>query len=101
MFASPDSIDIALAAARQCGLPADHIVVMDSKFSEKVESAKAIPYPSISDLVSEGLSTPSSFKERKLALGEAKTKLAFLSFSSGTTGKPKVILPFLLVWFRY
>ena len=31
-----------------------------------------------------------SFEERKLEPGEAKTKLAFLNFSSGTTGKPKV-----------
>ena len=30
------------------------------------------------------------FSERRLTKGEAKTKLAFLSFSSGTTGKPKV-----------
>lgn len=31
-----------------------------------------------------------AFIERRLAKGEAKTKVAFLSFSSGTTGKPKV-----------
>lgn len=42
------------------------------------------------DLVEEGLARPTSFVERTLAPGEAKTKLAFLSCSSGTTGKPKV-----------
>lgn len=31
------------------------------------------------------------FSERRLTKGEAKTKLAFLSFSSGTTGKPKAV----------
>lgn len=30
------------------------------------------------------------FFERKLSKGEAKDKIAFFSFSSGTTGKPKV-----------
>lgn len=42
------------------------------------------------------------FVERKLGKDEAKTKLAFLSFSSGTTGKPKVCPYFdisdLLYW---
>lgn len=33
-----------------------------------------------------------AFVERRLAKGEAKTKVAFLSFSSGTTGRPKVRL---------
>ncbi|KAJ7935445.1 hypothetical protein B0H13DRAFT_1854115 [Mycena leptocephala] len=32
-----------------------------------------------------------AFSERKLRPGEGKTKLAFLSFSSGTTGTPKAV----------
>lgn len=31
------------------------------------------------------------FVEKRLAPGEAKKKLAFLCFSSGTTGKPKAV----------
>lgn len=32
-----------------------------------------------------------AYTERALRPGEGKTKLAFLSFSSGTTGKPKAV----------
>ena len=40
------------------------------------------------------------FVERHLKPGEGKTKLAFLSFSSGTTGNPKVTLSNICSWFR-
>lgn len=42
-------------------------------------------------MVREGLARGPSFVERRLELGEAKTKLALLNFSSGTTGKPKAV----------
>ncbi|KAF8895161.1 hypothetical protein BD779DRAFT_1668498 [Infundibulicybe gibba] len=45
----------------------------------------------INELVEMGLGRPATFTEKKLKPGEAKTKLAFLSFSSGTTGKPKAV----------
>lgn len=90
----PDCISTALAAARQSGVAADHILLMD----ELNSSGKSpIPYPSVSSLVNEGLSKPASFEERKLSPGEGKTKLAFLSFSSGTTGKPKVFIPYVML----
>ena len=44
----------------------------------------------VEDLIEEGLVQRQAFSERKLAPGEGKKKLAFLSFSSGTTGRPKV-----------
>lgn len=84
VISHPDFIDTALAAARQCGISADHIVLMD-----KPAFTGPIPYTTVAELVGEGLTLPSSFTERKLVPGEGKTKLAFLSFSSGTTGKPK------------
>lgn len=85
-----NSLDIALSAARQCGIPADHIVTVERTSNEiESESARAIPYVCLEDLIKEGLSKPASFEEYRLAPGEGKTKLAFLSFSSGTTGRPK------------
>ncbi|EJD03679.1 acetyl-CoA synthetase-like protein [Fomitiporia mediterranea MF3/22] len=86
MVAHPDCLPTALAAARQAGLAADHIFLMD-----ELRAKVPIPFPTISDLVKEGLSKPTCFVERRLAPGEGKTKLAFLSFSSGTTGKPKAV----------
>ncbi|KAI0075857.1 amp dependent CoA ligase [Panus rudis PR-1116 ss-1] len=49
-------------------------------------------YPTVDELTKEGLSKLPTFVERKLVLGEAKKKVAFLSFSSGTTGKPKAVV---------
>lgn len=46
----------------------------------------------LQQLVDYGLSKEQAFVEPILKPGEAKKKLAFFSFSSGTTGKPKVRL---------
>jgi len=48
------------------------------------------------DLVKEGLAQEIKFRERLLRPGEGKTKVAFMCFSSGTTGRPKVIYPFII-----
>jgi 4-coumarate--CoA ligase len=49
-----------------------------------------LAHSTLDDLVAEGLNKEPHFVERRLQPREAKTKVAFLSFSSGTTGKPKV-----------
>ena len=78
------SLPVALAAAQRAGIPQDRIVVFDS------EEAKGVKHSTVQTLVEEGLARPQAFVDRRLAPGEGKRKLAFLSFSSGTTGKPKV-----------
>lgn len=80
-----DSLHIALSAARHTGLPDNKVVLFDP--------VNHGARPNVQDLISEGLLSEASFAERTLAPGEAKNKLAFLSFSSGTTGKPKVDSP--------
>lgn len=75
---------VAEAAARTVGLPAERIVLVDKTLGQAASHA-AVP-----DLVQEGLKAPKSYTERKLKPGEGKTKIAFLNFSSGTTGLPKV-----------
>ena len=79
------SLPTALAAAKESGLSQDQIVILDSK------SSASSSYPDVERLVHEGLARAPSFIERRLAPGEAKTKLALLSFSSGTTGRPKAV----------
>ncbi|CAL1695160.1 unnamed protein product [Somion occarium] len=79
------SLSTALTAARDSGISEDRIVILDS------QSGTSSPYPNIESLVREGLARGPSFVERRLELGEAKTKLALLNFSSGTTGKPKAV----------
>lgn len=79
------SLSTALAAAKESGISQDRIVILDSQ----PDGPKS--YPNVETLVRDGLSSGPSFTERRLAPGEAKTKLALLSFSSGTTGRPKAV----------
>ena len=81
----PVAMKTVLSAARKISLPTDRIVLLGSL-------ANSIPtdLSTVNEMVAEGLSTNPSFIERQFAPGEAKSKVAFLSFSSGTTGKPKV-----------
>jgi acyl-CoA synthetase (AMP-forming)/AMP-acid ligase II len=62
-------------------------------FSDDVRGWRDDGLPTVQTLIEDGLRLGQpQFVERKLEKGEAKTKVAFLSFSSGTTGKPKVAL---------
>jgi 4-coumarate--CoA ligase len=73
----------AVAAAQSAGIPLDRVVVLSP--------TNVAPHATVEELVTVGLSKPPAFIERRLAPGEAKRKLAFLCFSSGTTGKPKAV----------
>ncbi|KAF7303209.1 Phenylacetyl-CoA ligase [Mycena kentingensis (nom. inval.)] len=78
-----DFLSTALIAVRDAGLPEDRIFVIESApYTGKLHT--------VAQLVRFGTSQPPSFVQYKLRPGEGKTKVAFYSFSSGTTGKPKV-----------
>lgn len=67
---------VALEAAKQYrGFDAARIVVLGDEMDA---------------LIKQGLDSKTKHVEPKLKPGEGRTKLAVLSFSSGTTGKPKV-----------
>ncbi|KAL6309430.1 phenylacetyl-CoA ligase [Sparassis latifolia] len=83
MVVHPWSYTVGLEAARKAGLAEDCIVLLDP--------LAGVSYPTVHELIADGLATPSSFVERRLNPGENRTKLAFLSFSSGTTGRPKAV----------
>lgn len=85
----PDALSTAIAAATDAHFPLDRIVLFDTKGSS-VSSVNGSNYTTVNQLVEDGRHMANSFVERRLKKGEGKTKLAFLSFSSGTTGKPKV-----------
>ncbi|KAH7913981.1 hypothetical protein BJ138DRAFT_1144920 [Hygrophoropsis aurantiaca] len=80
VIAHPVSLDTALTAARAAGIPADRVLTFGQSKQRTVDS-----------VISEGLAHDPNFVERKLAPGEGQTKIAFLNFSSGTTGKPKAV----------
>jgi len=84
LIAGPDGLAVAEVAAKQYGLPPDRVLVfnaVDSFHTGKV---------SIREMIKLGHIHAPSFMERRLKPGEGKTKVAFLCFSSGTTGRPKV-----------
>lgn len=87
LIVHPDFLPIALAAAKQANLPESHIVLI--KTPATVHPSHH--HPTLDELIASGLSVPPAFTERRLSQEEGKSKLAFLSFSSGTTGKPKAV----------
>ncbi|KAH9927930.1 amp dependent CoA ligase [Epithele typhae] len=82
----PDSLEVGLAAARKAGIRDDRIVLFEPVAADNGAHA------SLDDLIHEGLSHPQRFVEPQLKPGEAKTRLALLFFSSGTTGRPKAVM---------
>ncbi|PCH35748.1 amp dependent CoA ligase [Wolfiporia cocos MD-104 SS10] len=79
----PWNLAAGRAAAQAVGLPAARIVLL-----ERVPHAGLV---TLAELVAAGAAVPRTFVERALRPGEGRTKLAFLSFSSGTTGLPKAV----------
>ncbi|KAI0937764.1 hypothetical protein AcW1_003837 [Taiwanofungus camphoratus] len=82
----PWTYAVASAAARVAGIPPDCIVLLESSLE-----FKSAPHATVPAIIKEGLAKPQSFTERRLQPGESKRKVAFLSFSSGTTGLPKAV----------
>lgn len=78
------SLAVATEAAHIVGLPLDRIVLIDTPAAQG-------EHQSVASLIEAGLSKHQVFTERRLSLGEGKTKIALLCFSSGTTGKPKAV----------
>ncbi|KAI0274533.1 amp dependent CoA ligase [Russula aff. rugulosa BPL654] len=83
----PDALEVALVAARQVGIPFDRVVPLDTIHGPRSSTVA----PDLHLLIAYGLAHPPNFVERRLRPGEGRTKVAFLSFSSGTTGKPKAV----------
>ncbi|KAG5716650.1 4-coumarate--CoA ligase-like 7 [Termitomyces sp. T112] len=85
VIAHPDSIDTARSAVQRAKLSLDRLISFDTHQQLPNDSLK------IGMLIEKGLNSLPAFVERQLKPGEAKTRLAFLNFSSGTTGKPKAV----------
>ncbi|KIJ62740.1 hypothetical protein HYDPIDRAFT_30328 [Hydnomerulius pinastri MD-312] len=83
VIAHPLSLSTALSAARAAGIPDNRVVVFDE--------VPGSNYTTVESLVQDGLKMDQCFVEPRLKPGEGLTKIAFLNFSSGTTGKPKAV----------
>lgn len=85
IIAHPACLAVAKAAARSVGLSDDRIVLFNT-----APSAKQHAHSTLDQLIELGSSRGENYKAITFKQGEARTTVAFLSFSSGTTGKPKV-----------
>ena len=95
IIAHSSTLKTALAASAQAGLTPDRIILVDPLPSSDLESDYR--YPTVDELIQDGLVNKPSFVERHLNAGESRSKLSFLCFSSGTTGKPKACIQTLLL----
>ncbi|CEL63170.1 hypothetical protein RSOLAG1IB_05210 [Rhizoctonia solani AG-1 IB] len=89
MFVHPTNIEVALEAAHEVGLDKNRIVTLMTPNKELNGAAYGVL--NVDQLINEGLTSREHFKEKRLAPGENRTKVAFYSFSSGTTGRPKAV----------
>ncbi|KAI0003767.1 phenylacetyl-CoA ligase [Russula compacta] len=87
LVAHPDALETAVVAAQQVGIPLDHVIPLDTIRGPRPTALA----PDLHQLIAYGSAHQPNFVERQLRSGEAKAKIAFLSFSSGTTGKPKAV----------
>lgn len=91
LLVHPDALETALVVAKEANIPQSWIVLFNKTGTSEASAGSAhASFITVDELVVYGRRVTLGFKEKKLAKGEGKTKLAFLSFSSGTTGKPKV-----------
>ena len=81
-------LGIVLSAARLVKFPLDRIILLDQSSASNASSM----INSVPELISVGRQKPRAFYERPLHQEEGKTKIALLCWSSGTTGKPKVVV---------
>lgn len=82
VIAHSSNLAVALEAAKAIGLNQNRVITIDPNTKRNVEH--------ISCLLKDGDVASPRFTDIQLGKGEAKTLVAFLCFSSGTTGKPKV-----------
>jgi 4-coumarate--CoA ligase len=76
------SLAMALLAAKTANIPSENVIIIDSHDPN---------YSSIDDLAVQGKSLP-AIQRISFRQGESRERLAFLSFSSGTSGLPKGVM---------
>ena len=87
LFTCLPLLDTALQAARTAGIPSEIVYVCDlyGQPGEFVDSQKN--YKTLNQLIAEGSSLP-ELEAQRWRKGQAMEQIAFLVYSSGTTGVP-------------
>lgn len=81
-------LETALKAAKAVGIPEDKIFIMEIAMGPK---ASTVPFKTLDDLVLEARSLP-ELEPLVWSKGQGARQVAYLSFSSGTSGLPKAVM---------
>jgi long-subunit acyl-CoA synthetase (AMP-forming) len=76
-------LETALIAAKGAGIPEDKIFILQVAMATN----EKVPFKTISDLITEGRSLP-GIDSLRWTTGQGARQVAFLCFSSGTSGLP-------------
>ncbi|PPQ86677.1 hypothetical protein CVT25_006752 [Psilocybe cyanescens] len=87
IIADAENVSVAAQAAAHHHIPKNRIIVLGGDITSKT----AAPYQSVNMLIEQGRYLP-PIDAYSLKPGAGASKVAFLCFSSGTTGKPKMTL---------
>lgn len=88
-------LDTALKAAKAVGIALDRIFIMQTGGS----SSNGLSYKTIDELIDEGRSL-APLESPVWTKGQGTRQVAYLSYSSGTSGLP-VCFPFHILWSQY
>jgi 4-coumarate--CoA ligase len=87
VWPEPDFVDKALKAAKEAGIPTDRVILIASSTSSLDPGLTTLE-----DLVRMGAEQPIGFREPQI---DARTKLAFLSYSSGESTDVSLWNPYI------
>ncbi|KAI2637667.1 acetyl-CoA synthetase-like protein [Hypomontagnella submonticulosa] len=79
-------LDTALKASRACNIPDDKVFIM-----QLPGESKSVPFKSLDDLINEGRSLP-ELEPLIWTKGQGARQVAYLCYSSGTSGLPKAVM---------
>ncbi|KAF5539314.1 integral membrane protein pth11 [Fusarium napiforme] len=79
-------LDIAVKAAKAVGIPYDRIFIL-----ARPDDNSTLPFTTLDDLVTEGATLP-ELEPLRWVKGQGARQVAFLCYSSGTSGLPKAVI---------
>ncbi|RGP63269.1 putative phenylacetyl- ligase [Fusarium sporotrichioides] len=85
LFTCVPLLEVALQAAKAAGIPEDRIFLLPVPGAESKQ-----PFKTIDDLVAEGTDAP-ELKPLDWIKGQGERQVAYLCYSSGTSGLPKAV----------
>ncbi|KAF5723292.1 phenylacetyl ligase [Fusarium mundagurra] len=86
LFTCVSRLDIAVKAAKTMGIPQDRIFILATP-----DNDSKLPFTTFDDLVKEGADLP-ELEQLKWVKGQGARQVAFLCYSSGTSGFPKAVM---------